>query len=287
MTIKEAFNYSIDKLKQANVEEPFSKTKIVIANTLNVNKEYLIINENEFLNNEQIDRIKSSIDKLIQGIPLQYITNLQEFMGLNFYVDENVLIPQPDTEILAEEAISILQNIENPKILDLCTGSGAIAISIAKKCVWVGLASAHHVVASDISSKALNIAKTNCKKHNVEYIELIESDLFNNIHERFNIIVSNPPYIKTKVIKTLSKEVKHEPMLALDGGQDGLDFYRRIINEAHKFLEPDGYLCLEIGFDQKDKVINLIKESKKYCNIYSKKDLAGNDRIVVCQTLNL
>lgn len=277
MTIKEALNYSIDKLKQENVEEPFSKTKIVIANTLNVNKEYLIINENEILNNEQIDRIKSSIDKLIQGIPLQYITNLQEFMGLDFYVDENVLIPQPDTEILVEEAICILKNIEKPKILDLCTGSGAIAISIAKNI------NAKTITASDISNKALNVAKVNCKKNNVDNIKLIESDLFENITERFDIIVSNPPYIESNVIKTLTKEVQNEPKLALDGGDDGLDFYRRIINEASEFLEPNGYLCLEIGYNQKDKVINLMEKSKKYSNIYSKKDLGNNDRIVVCQ----
>lgn len=277
MTIKEALNYSIDKLKQENVEEPFSKTKIVIANTLNVNKEYLIINENEILNNEQIDRIKSSIDKLIQGIPLQYITNLQEFMGLDFYVDENVLIPQPDTEILVEEAICILKNIEKPKILDLCTGSGAIAISIAKNI------NAKTITASDISNKALNVAKVNCKKNNVDNIKLIESDLFENITERFDIIVSNPPYIESNVIKTLTKEVQNEPKLALDGGENGLDFYRRIINEASEFLEPNGYLCLEIGYNQKDKVINLMEKSKKYSNIYSKKDLGNNDRIVVCQ----
>lgn len=277
MTIKEALNYSIDKLKQENVEEPFSKTKIVIANTLNVNKEYLIINENEILNNEQIDRIKSSIDKLIQGIPLQYITNLQEFMGLDFYVDENVLIPQPDTEILVEEAICILKNIEKPKILDLCTGSGAIAISIAKNI------KAKTITASDISNKALNVAKVNCKKNNVDNIKLIESDLFENITERFDIIVSNPPYIESNVIKTLTKEVQNEPKLALDGGKNGLDFYRRIINEASEFLEPNGYLCLEIGYNQKDKVINLMEKSKKYSNIYSKKDLGNNDRIVVCQ----
>lgn len=277
MTIKEALNYSIDKLKQENVEEPFSKTKIVIANTLNVNKEYLIINENEILNNEQIDRIKSSIDKLIQGIPLQYITNLQEFMGLDFYVDENVLIPQPDTEILVEEAICILKNIEKPKILDLCTGSGAIAISIAKNI------NAKTITASDISNKALNVAKVNCKKNNVDNIKLIESDLFENITERFDIIVSNPPYIESNVIKTLTKEVQNEPKLALDGGKNGLDFYRRIIDEASEFLEPNGYLCLEIGYNQKDKVINLMEKSKKYSNIYSKKDFCNNDRIVVCQ----
>ena len=283
MTIKESLIMFCEKLKQANIEEPFLKARIVVANALKVNKEYLIINENEILNNEKIECIEKEIEKLISGIPLQYITNTQEFMGLNFYVDENVLIPQPDTETLVEEVIKISKQIEEPKILDLCTGSGAIAISIAKKCVGAGLVSAHHVVASDISSTALNIARTNCKIHNVEYIELIESDLFNNIHEKFNIIVSNPPYIETNVIKTLSQEVQHEPKLALDGGFDGLDFYRIIINEAHKYLEPDGYLCLEIGYNQKEKVINLIKENNKYYNIYSKKDLAGNDRVVVCQ----
>ncbi len=117
-------------------------------------------------------------------------------------------------------------------------------------------------------------------------INIIESDLFENINDKFDIIVSNPPYIKSDVIRTLDKEVQHEPKIALDGGKDGLEIYRRIIDEAYKYLRPNGYLALEIGYDQKEDVIELIKDKKKYSNIYSKKDLAGNDRIIVCKKLS-
>lgn len=138
------------------------------------------------------------------------------------------------------------------------------------------------ITASDISNKALEVAKINAKNNNVE-IEFIESDLFNEINKKFDIIVSNPPYIKTDVIDKLSLEVQNEPHIALDGGQDGLDFYKKIINNAYKYLETEGYLALEIGYDQKQKVIEIIENSNKYKEIYSKKDLAGNDRIVVCK----
>ena len=280
MTIKECLKTLIEKLKQTEIEEPVLKAKMLVANVLEQKKEYLIVNEDQELTSKQIDKINEGLEKLIQGMPIQYITKSQEFMGLDFYVDENVLIPQPDTEILVEEVITIINNNlsnKRPKVLDLCTGSGAIGISLAKN---------HNIkklVLSDISSKALNVASLNCKKQNIENVELIESDLFNNIKEKFDIIVSNPPYIETNVIGTLSKEVKCEPLIALDGGQDGLNFYKRIINDAYKCLEPEGYLCFEIGYDQKDKVIGLIEKSKKYKKIYTKKDLANNDRIVICK----
>ncbi|MBO5413297.1 MAG: peptide chain release factor N(5)-glutamine methyltransferase [Clostridia bacterium] len=138
------------------------------------------------------------------------------------------------------------------------------------------------ITASDISKKALVVAKINAKNNNAE-IEFIEADLFNGIDKKFNIIVSNPPYIKTDVINELSLEVQNEPHVALDGGQDGLDFYRNIINNAYKYLVEDGYLALEIGYDQKQEVVELIENSHKYKDIYSKKDLAGNDRIVICK----
>lgn len=138
------------------------------------------------------------------------------------------------------------------------------------------------ITASDISKKALEIAKINAKNNNAE-IEFIEADLFNGIDKKFNIIVSNPPYIKTDVINELSIEVQNEPHIALDGGQDGLDFYRNIINNAYKYLVEDGYLALEIGYDQKQEVEEIIENSHKYKEMYSKKDLAGNDRIVICK----
>ena len=258
----------------------------------------MVTHNNEELDEKQMLEIKQNLDKIIEGYPIQYITGKQEFMGVEFFVNENVLIPQPDTEILVEEVIEIANEIKNPKILDLCTGSGAIAISLKKNLGQTeafaptivdysepgGLSEKETIAitASDISRDALEVAEMNSKKNYVE-IEFIQSDLFDNINKKFNIIVSNPPYIKTDVIKELSKEVQNEPHLALDGGQDGLDFYRKIINNAYNFLESDGYLALEIGYDQKEDVIKIIEETNQYKEIYLKKDLSGNDRIVVCK----
>lgn len=277
MTIKEVLIYCINEFKKENVEEPILKAKILVASVLKQNKEYLMINEQETIKDVEFNEIKEKTEKIIKGMPIQYITNRQEFMGFNFFVNENVLIPQPDTEILVEEAIKLAKEIKANKILDLCTGSGAIAISIAKNV------NIEEMVATDISNLALEVASLNCKKNKTENIKLIHSDLFENINQKFNIIVSNPPYIKTETIKTLSNEVKNEPYIALNGGTDGLEFYKKIINEAYKYLEKGGYLCLEIGYDQKEQVIELINLSKKYVNIYSKKDLSENDRIVICQ----
>ena len=203
-------------------------------------------------------------------------------MGFEFYVDKNVLIPQPDTENLVEEIIYLSEKIRKSdkkelRILDMCTGSGAIAISISK------LIENSLVYASDISKKALKVAEENSSKNQANVL-FFESDLFKKISElyKFDIIVSNPPYIETDTIKTLSEEVKNEPMLALDGGKDGLDFYRKISEDAKKYLNKDGFLAFEIGYNQKFAVENLLKENG-YKNIYSRKDLSGNDRIVVGQ----
>lgn len=303
MNIKQALEYGIELLKEKNIDEPLLRTRIILANILNESKEYLMIHEKEELSEELEELYITNIQKLCNGMPLQYITNKQEFMGLEFYVDENVLIPQPDTEILVEEVIDISKREGKKNILDLCTGSGAIGISIANNI------SECNITLSDISKDALEVAKENCTRivgatitqghvssvaHKFaqltdgrpqKNIEIIKSDLFNNFNQnnKFDIIVSNPPYIKTDVIRTLDKEVQNEPTLALDGGLDGLDVYRKIISEAYKFLEHNGYLCLEIGYDQKDEVIKLIEHTGEYKDIYSKKDLASNDRIVVCR----
>lgn len=280
MNIKQALEHGIELLKENNIDEPILKTRIILANILSESKEYLIIHEKDELSKELEKLYITNIQKICNGIPLQYIINRQEFMGLEFYVDENVLIPQPDTEILVEETIDISKREGKKNILDLCTGSGAIGISIANSI------SECNITLSDISKNALEVAKENCINHKVEdRVNIIQSDLFENIdkNSKFDIIVSNPPYIKTDVIKTLDKEVQNEPILALDGGEDGLKIYRRIINEAYKFLEIDGYLCLEIGYDQKDEVTRLIEQTGEYEEIYSKKDLSGNDRVVICK----
>ena len=277
MQIKEAMRKGMIKLKTNNVKEPNLKARLLMQYILNRPREYILVHDDKQLTLRQnVDYFKL-IKKLIEGVPLQHITHQQEFMKLMLYVDENVLIPRSDTEILVEEVIKLAKSINAKKILDLCTGSGAIAVSLAKYI------EGSQITATDISRKALSIAKLNATNNNVEdKITFVSSDLFQNIsEEKYDIIVSNPPYIKRKVIKTLDKEVKREPIIALDGGNDGLDFYKKIIGNAYQHLKYKGYLCLEIGYDQKDEVIDLINKEEKYIDTYSKKDLFDNDRIVI------
>ena len=277
MQIKEAMRKGMIKLKTNDVKEPSLKARLLMQYILNRPREYILVHDDKQLTLRQnVDYFKL-IKKLIEGVPLQHITHQQEFMKLMFYVDENVLIPRPDTEVLVEEVIKLAKSINAKKILDLCTGSGAIAVSLAKYI------EGSQITATDISRKALSIAKLNATNNNVEdKITFVSSDLFQNIsEEKYDIIVSNPPYIKRKVIKTLDKEVKREPIIALDGGNDGLDFYKKIIGNAYQYLKYKGYLCLEIGYDQKDEVIDLINKEEKYIDTYSKKDLFDNDRIVI------
>lgn len=280
MTINELLKLSIDTLTKNKIENPILQSRILLAYTLNKEKEYLIVNKEEQVSKKSEEEYRKNIEKLSLGTPIQYITNKQEFMKLDFYVDEHVLIPRPDTEILVEEVIDICNRTKTKSILDLCTGSGAIAISVAKYVENI------NIYASDINKDALEIVNINAKNNNVQ-ITTILSNIFEDIKNmKFDVIVSNPPYIKTDVIKTLEKQVQKEPKIALDGGKEGLDFYITIINEAHKYLNNDGYLCLEIGYDQREDVIDLINKTNKYTNIYAKKDLAGNDRIIIVQKIN-
>lgn len=267
MTIKEAFN-----LAKQNMDS--IEARVLIKYILNKNEINIIANENIELSNENKKQLLESIEKIKKGYPLQYITHYQEFMGIKFEVNENVLIPQPDTEVLVEKTIEIVQKCypkednRNIKILDLCTGSGAIAISLKKYLPSV------QVFASDISKKALEIAKTNAKKNDVQ-IKLIESNMFENINEKFDIVVSNPPYIKTDEITKLSSQVQNEPRLALDGGKDGLDFYRIIQKNIKNYLYENGILLMEIGYDQGQAVASMFKNSKLV------KDYAGKNRVIM------
>ena len=275
MKIKEVIEEGKNVLSKNNIEDNVIVTRELLAFVLGVEKQYLVIHLADELNAEDYIKFKENINKLINGKPLQYITNNQEFMGLNFFVNENVLIPQPDTEIIVEETLKkckeLLLKNGKIKILDLCTGSGAIAVSLS-----IFLGDEAEVFASDISTKALEVAKYN----NVRFIE---SNLFKNIQEqKFNIIVSNPPYIRSDVINKLSKQVQNEPHLALDGGEDGLKFYKKIIEQSCNYIE-NGYLILEIGYDQKEDVENLLKENKNYSEIKTIQDLSGNDRCVIAK----
>ena len=277
MTIKETLRKGMIQLKTENVTEPNLKARLIMQYILNKPRQYLIIYDNQVLTLRQEVNYFKAIKRLINGEPIQHITHQQEFMKLNFFVNEDVLIPRPDTEILVEEVIKIARKINAKKILDMCTGSGVIAVSLAKYLDNV------EITAVDISEKSLDVAKTNAKNNEIENkITFIESNLFENIvNEKYDIIVSNPPYIRKDVIKTLTKEVQKEPKIALDGGYDGLDFYRKITHQSEEYLKFNGYLCFEIGYDQKKDVIKIINDERKFTGTYSKKDLCDNDRIIV------
>lgn len=282
MKIKDILTKANSILKENGIEDSNLKARILLSDLLGKNKEYLMIHDNEEIEDGLSNIFFEKIERLKNHEPLQYVINKQEFMGFEFYVDKNVLIPQPDTENLVEEVILLTDFLrKNEKtelrILDMCTGSGAIAISISKlirNCL---------VYASDISKDALKIAEENSSRNQANVL-FFESDLFEKISKlyKFDIIVSNPPYIESNTINTLSEEVQNEPILALDGGENGLDFYRKIVKEAKKYLNPNGYLAFEIGYNQRVEVEKILEENG-YKNIYSRKDLAGNDRIVVGQ----
>ncbi len=210
------------------------------------------------------------LKKRASHIPLQYITGEQEFMGLPFYVNENVLIPRQDTEILVETALPF---VSGKKVLDLCTGSGCIAISLAV------LGKPVSCLGTDVSRQALETAERNAERNHAG-VSFLQSDLFEQIKGKFDVIVSNPPYISTEVVESLQKEVKeHEPRKALDGGADGLEFYRKIIIQGRRFLKEDGILLFEIGHDQREAVCTLMQTAGFY-NVAWKKDYAGLDRVV-------
>ena len=308
MKLQELIQNSKHELDSLNVEDADIKLKILIEYVFKISKEKLILKYKDEINDKKVEEFRKLLKKLENGTPIQYIINNQEFMGLNFYVDENVLIPQPDTEILVEEVIKYCNELRNNepedketnnnykeniekepiinkedkninkktiKILDLCTGSGIIGISIYKYLENV------EIYASDISQKALNIAKKNTNLNNAK-INFINSDMFENIHIKdFDIIVSNPPYIESKVIKSLSKEVQNEPKLALDGGEDGLKFYRSILENANDYLRKNGAIFLEIGYDQKEKIEEILKSYKIYKETKCIKDFGGNNRVII------
>ena len=291
MKLDELLQKGKKELIKNNIEDPFLIARILLKITLEMNQNEIVINKDNIVKKEEQEKYEQLIEKIVEGTPIQYITNNQEFMKLQFYVNENVLIPQPDTETLIEEILNIEQQKKQEKqkikknneknnekeILDICTGSGCIGISLAYYLENV------KVTLSDISKKALEIATTNAKNNKVlEKIKIIQSDMFENIEGKFDIIVSNPPYIETNTITTLSKQVQNEPLLALDGGDDGLKFYEILLKTAPKYLKENGYLCMEIGYNQKQQIVEIAEKVGAYQKIETKKDLSGNDRIVKC-----
>lgn len=272
MTFREAISFGEEKLNIAGIEDAKNDAWLLLTYVCKIDRTYYYVHMDENMSTEQVAEYESVLCKRAEHVPLQYITGEQEFMGLPFHVNDAVLIPRQDTETLVGEALKVIR--PGMKVLDMCTGSGCILVSILKKTVDVEGAG------FDISKQAINVAKENAKLNNVN-ATFERSDLFENVTDTYDVIVSNPPYIPTEVIGGLMPEVAvYEPLQALDGKEDGLYFYRKIVAEASKYLNPGGKLLFEIGHDQGEAVSNLMAEAG-FKDVHVVKDLAGNDRVVI------
>ena len=279
LTLKQLYKVGTVKLAEEGIEEFSLDAWYLLEYVTGVSKAMYFAEPERTVSEENADRYIDCIRQRAAHIPLQHITGEQEFMGYPFCVNEHVLIPRQDTEILVEEAIQIMR--PKMKILDMCTGSGCIVLSILKLCREKYYMPDLQGIGADVSEEALKVARENSRRLEVP-VTWIQSDLFAKIpeEEKYDVIVSNPPYIETAVIDTLQEEVRlHDPYIALDGKEDGLYFYRRIISEADKYLKPQGKLMFEIGCDQAEAVEELMKNAG-YEQITVKKDLAGLDRVV-------
>lgn len=272
-TYKELLQTAREFLKNNGIADADLDAWYLLAHVFGINRADFFMYGNEFASKQKALQYKELIEKRASHIPLQYITGTQEFMGLEFEVDENVLIPRQDTELLVEE---VLQVCKGKSVLDMCTGSGCIIISLSK---FGGIKKA---VGTDISQKALQLASKNAKNHNVD-VKFIKSDLFDKLVGNYDIIVSNPPYIRSEELISLMPEVKdYEPKQALDAGPTGLIFYERIINDIDSYLNPGGYIFLEIGYDQGEAVSNMLYKAK-LVDINVKKDFCDLDRVVLAR----
>lgn len=273
MKIKEALIEGRDYLKDLEYTDPIYETRRILSDLLNKDLSYLVSHDEDLLDSKIENKYFEILEKRQKGIPLQYILGEEDFYGRTFKVIEGVLIPRQDTEISVEKILNIIENNQINNMLEIGCGTGIVSIS-------VDLESSVDVTAVDISEKAMENTRINKKELNSK-IKIINSDLFSNINEKFDLIYSNPPYIKSSEIENLQVEVRdYEPRLALDGGEDGLFFYRNIIKSSPEFLNHKGFLVFEIGHDEAEDICNLMKD-KFEVEVY--KDLNNLDRVVVGQ----
>ena len=272
MTYRELYGKGCAALEAAGVEEAALDARLLIEYVCDTTRNDLLVHGERLIEREQEEKYRQLIAKRASRIPLQHLTGNQDFMGLTFRVNEHVLIPRQDTEILVEEVLKELH--DGMRILDMCTGSGCILISLlhySNDCKGVG---------ADISEDALAVARENAERLLYGGAVFVRSDLFENVMGKYDFIVSNPPYIRSDVIPTLMPEVKdHEPVQALDGAEDGLYFYRRIVSEGRAYLVRGGKLYFEIGHDQAEAVSELMRDAG-FLEITVVKDYAGLDRVV-------
>lgn len=271
MTYREAVEFGTKCLTDAGVPDAALDAWYLLQMVCKIERSYYYVHGEEDITQDAQKEYEIAVQKRAEHIPLQYIIGEQEFMGLRFKVNSNVLIPRQDTETLVEQVLKIVK--PGMKVLDLCTGSGCVLISVLKNAPELT------GMGSDISKTALLVAKENAKLHEVD-AEWVRSDLFDNITETFDVIMANPPYIPTGEILSLMPEVRDfEPENALDGGADGLDFYRKIAEQVKDYLNPGGYVYMEIGYDQGEAVSELMRNAG-FTEVEVIKDLARNDRVV-------
>ncbi len=278
VTIEKLLKDGIDIIKKGDYNNPHLDVQLILSHLLSKDKIYLHVHRKDEVTDEIAEKFYCMAGKRNEGYPLQYMTNTQEFMGLAFYVQEGVLVPRPDTEILVEKIIKTAGKYEREiNILDIGTGSGAIAVSLGYYL------KNSKVTAMDISDTALETAEINIKAHRLTNVKILKADIFNHDfkNEKYDIVVSNPPYIESDVIKGLPKEVStYEPKLALDGGADGLNYYRQIVKVFKEIYKKDSILAVEIGYDQKQTVTEIFKGTKLFKIIECDKDYGGNDRVI-------
>lgn len=271
MTIEAVLTKGTERLKGAQITEAQLDAMYLLQAIFGITKMEYLMERKQEARPEKVQEYESAIERRASHIPLQHLLGTQEFMGYEFVVNKNVLIPRQDTEVLVEEVSKLCQG---KSVLDVCTGSGCIILSLEKMCHLT------KAVGVDLSDKALEVAKENKKRLGCSTV-FLKSDLYEAVEGTYDVIVSNPPYIASDVIPTLMEEVRvHEPHMALDGGADGLRFYRQLVEKAPGYLKVGGYLCFEIGYDQGSAVQELM-EQRGFQNCRVIPDLAGLDRVVI------
>tara|TARA_B110000881_G_scaffold169674_1_gene153214 strand:- start:298 stop:1140 length:843 start_codon:yes stop_codon:yes gene_type:complete len=276
MNIEKVLNKGINILKASNISNPHLDSEILLSESINRDKKHIILNSKEILNSEQINNFNNFIERRKNGEPIAYLINKKEFWKDEFYVNKDVLIPRPDTELIVEQVLKTYSKKSQLQVLDIGTGSGCILLSIIKE--------RHNFYGTgiDISKKSINISKINAKQLNLtNRVKFIHSSVDNFNIGKYDIIVSNPPYIELLNLRYLEKDVVNfEPKLALSGGFDGFSKIRKVIIKASTLIKKKGKFILEIGFNQKNKVKKLLKEEGFYIN-KTIKDYGNNDRCVI------
>ena len=276
MNIENILIEGTNTLKQSGVSNPQLDCEILLSNSINKDKKYIILNPKQILNDGQLSDFKNLIEKRKKGEPIAYLINKKEFWNNEFFVNKDVLIPRPDTELIVEEVLKIYSKNTHLQVLDIGTGSGCILLSILKERKYF------HGTGIDISKKSINVSKFNAKKLNlVNRIKFFHSSVDNFNAGKYDIIVSNPPYIELVSLKYLDKDIiNFEPKLALSGGFDGFSKIRKVINKANYLIKKNGKFILEIGFNQKNKVKEILKQEGFYIN-KAVRDYGNNDRCII------